>query len=77
MSEKKLMKDNQDISDELADLYADLRKGHVKVSDVKELVNATGKMLNKSKLDIEYAFLTKKYPDVKVAAFEHRGRTVG
>ncbi len=77
MTEKKLVKDNQDIFEELADLWADLRKGHVKASDAKEGANIAGKMLNKSKQDMEYTYLTKKHPDVKIAALEHRGRTVG
>ena len=74
MAEKKPMKDNQDIADELADLYADLRKGHVRAADVKELANIAGKLLNKSKQDMEYTYHKKKHPGTTIAALEHRGR---
>lgn len=51
---KNAIKNVNDIRDRLEILYLNAESGHTKASDVKEMTNVAGKIINSAKLQLEY-----------------------
>lgn len=48
------MKNAEQMRDELAKLYDDLKKGKIKTHDAQALTNITGKMISSAKSQVDY-----------------------
>ena len=58
------MKNISELRDELATVFEGLRNGSVDVKVASEMNNAAGKMINTLKVQLEYAHLSGKKPDI-------------
>jgi len=58
------MKNVNEMRDNLADLYADLRSGKADRKDVKELTNICGKMINSAMVQVKYYAERKETPEI-------------
>jgi hypothetical protein len=58
------MKTVVDLRNELIDVFDRLRKGELSAKDAKELTNAAGKIINSTKVQLEYATLREETPDI-------------
>ncbi len=66
----KLIRSTKDLRSELAVLFENVKKGHVKATDAKQLANIAGKMINSAKLDLEYECFKQKYDNLKIDFLE-------
>jgi hypothetical protein len=66
----KLIKNTSDLRKELAVLFENVKKGHIKAFDAKEMTNMAGKMINSAKLDLEYAIMQRKITGLKIDFLE-------
>jgi 5-formyltetrahydrofolate cyclo-ligase len=58
------MKTAEELRDELAAVFRDLKSGAIKHSDAAELANLAGKMISSAKVQVEYYALRKEVPDI-------------
>ena len=72
MVEKRLINNTEDLRKELSILFENVKKGHVKAFDAKEMTNMAGKMINSAKLDLEYTVLKRKVAGLKISFLENK-----
>lgn len=65
MAKDTTIRNTQDLRRELAILFENVKNGHVKAYDAKEMTNMAGKMIASAKLDLEYACLKRKITGLK------------
>lgn len=63
------IRSTKDLRKELSVLFENVKNGHTKACDAKEMANIAGKMINSAKLDLEYDCVRRKYKDAKVIEF--------
>jgi len=68
MSER--IKNTTDLRRELAVLFENVKNGHIKAFDAKEMTNMTGKMISSAKLDLEYFNLKRKIKGLHIDFLE-------
>ncbi len=59
------MKNAEELRDELAQTFAQLKVGAIKPSEAAELANLAGKMIASAKVQVEYFALRKESPRIK------------
>ncbi|OQA30330.1 MAG: hypothetical protein BWY57_02908 [Betaproteobacteria bacterium ADurb.Bin341] len=59
------MKNAEELRDELAQTFAQLKAGAIKPSEAAELANLAGKMIASAKVQVEYFALRKESPRIK------------
>ena len=59
------MKNAEELRDELAQTFAQLKAGAIKPSEAAELANIAGKMIASAKVQVEYFALRKESPRIK------------
>ena len=67
------MKCAEDLRDQLAEVFAQLKSGAMKPGEAAELANVAGKMISSAKVQVEYYALRKEAP--KIAFLEVRKET--
>jgi hypothetical protein len=58
------MKNAEELREELAQVFAQLRNGTIKPGEAAELSNLAGKMINSAKVQVEYYALRKEAPKI-------------
>lgn len=58
------MKTANELRDELAQVFAQLKAGQIKPGEASELANLAGKMIASAKVQIEYYALRKEAPKI-------------
>ena len=58
------MKNAEELRDELAQTFAQLKSGEIKPSEAAELANIAGKMIGSAKVQVEYYTLRKEAPTI-------------
>ena len=58
------MKNAEELRDELAQTFAQLKAGEIKPSEAAELANLAGKMIASAKVQVEYYALRKEAPTI-------------
>ena len=58
------MKNAEELRDELAQTFAQLKAGEIKASEAAELANLAGKMIASAKVQVEYFALRKEAPKI-------------
>ena len=58
------MKNAEELRDELAQTFAQLKAGAIKPSEAAELANLAGKMISSAKVQVEYFALRKESPRI-------------
>ena len=58
------MKNAEELRDELAQTFAQLKAGAIKPSEAAELANLAGKMIVSAKVQVEYFALRKESPRI-------------
>ena len=58
------MKNAEELRDELAQTFAQLKAGEIKPSEAAELANLAGKMISSAKVQVEYFALRKEAPTI-------------
>lgn len=58
------MKNAEELRDELAQTFAQLKAGEIKASEAAELANIAGKMIVSAKVQVEYFALRKEAPKI-------------
>jgi hypothetical protein len=58
------MKTAQQLREELACVFDELRAGTIKAGEASELANIAGKMINSAKVQVEYFALRKEAPNI-------------
>ena len=58
------MKNAEELRDELAQTFAQLKAGAIKPSEAAELANLAGKMIASAKVQVEYFALRKEAPKI-------------
>lgn len=61
---KKNISNIKQLRDDLLNVYQDLRKGEISTSEVKEAVNAAGKIVSTCKVQLDYAKLRGDVPEI-------------
>ncbi len=59
------MKNAEELRDELAQTFAQLKAGAIKPSEAAELANLAGKMIASAKVQVDYFALRKESPRIK------------
>ncbi len=59
------MKNAEELRDELAQTFSQLKSGAIKPSEAAELANIAGKMIASAKVQVEYFALRKESPRIK------------
>ncbi len=59
------MKNAEELRQNLADVFQQLRVGEIKPSEAAELANLGGKMIASAKAQVEYYALRKEAPKIK------------
>lgn len=59
------MKNAEELRDELAQTFAQLKAGEIKPSEAAELANIAGKMIGSAKVQVEYYALRKEQPRIE------------
>ena len=59
------MTNAQELRDELAQTFSQLKSGAIKPSEAAELANLAGKMIASAKVQVEYFALRKESPRIK------------
>lgn len=59
------MKNAEELRDELAQTFAQLKAGEIKPSEAAELANLAGKMIGSAKVQVEYYALRKEQPRIE------------
>lgn len=59
------MKTVQQLRNDLASIFDELRSGAVKREDASELANLAGKMISSAKVQVEYYAMLKETPNIK------------
>lgn len=59
------MKTVEELRNELASVFQELRAGTIKHKDAAELANLAGKMINSAKVQLEYSALRKEAPHIE------------
>jgi 5-formyltetrahydrofolate cyclo-ligase len=58
------VKNAEELRDELAQTFAQLKAGEIKPSEAAELANLAGKMIASAKVQVEYFALRKESPRI-------------
>ena len=58
------MKNAEELREELAKTFAQLKAGEIKPSEAAELANLAGKMIGSAKVQVEYFALRKEAPRI-------------
>ena len=58
------MKNAEELRDELAQTFSQLKAGAIKPSEAAELANLAGKMITSAKVQVEYFALRKESPRI-------------
>jgi hypothetical protein len=58
------VKNAEELRNELAQVFEQLKSGEIKPSEAAELANLAGKMINSAKTQIEYYALRKESPTI-------------
>ena len=58
------MKNVNELRDQLAAVFAQLKNGEIKHKEAAELANLAGKMINSAKVQVEYYTLRKETPRI-------------
>lgn len=58
------MKTVEDLRDQLAEVFSQLKSGGMKPNEAAELANVAGKMISSAKVQIEYYALRKEAPEI-------------
>ena len=58
------MNTTNELHNELAKVFEELRSGKIKPKEAAELVNIAGKMIASAKVQIEYALMRKQEPTI-------------
>jgi adhesin HecA-like repeat protein len=58
------MKNMTELRNELADLFAKLKKGEVELREASELNNTAGKIINTTRAQLQYAQQRNEAPDI-------------
>ena len=58
------MKNAEELRDELAQTFAQLKAGAIKPCEAAELANLAGKMIGSAKVQVEYYALRKEAPTI-------------
>ena len=58
------MKNAEELRDELAQTFAQLKSGEIKPREAAELANLAGKMIASAKVQVEYFALRKESPRI-------------
>jgi len=58
------VKNAEELRDELAQTFAQLKAGEIKSSEAAELANLAGKMIASAKVQVEYFALRKESPRI-------------
>ncbi len=67
------MKSTEDLREQLAEVFSQLKAGAMKPGEAAELANVAGKMIASAKVQVEYYALRKEAP--KIAFLETRKET--
>ena len=59
------MNNVQELISELSNVFASLKAGDIKHKDADSLANLAGKMINATKVQVEYYALRKEAPKIK------------
>lgn len=59
------MKNAEELRDELAQTFVQLKAGEIKASEAAELANLAGKMIASAKVQVEYFALRNESPRIK------------
>jgi len=59
------VKNAEELRDELAQTFSQLKSGAIKPSEAAELANIAGKMIASAKVQVEYFALRKESPRIK------------
>jgi len=59
------VKNAEELRDELAQTFAQLKAGEIKPSEAAELANLAGKMIGSAKVQVEYYALRKEQPRIE------------
>jgi len=59
------VKNAEELRDELAQTFAQLKSGEIKPSEAAELANLAGKMIGSAKVQVEYYALRKEQPRIE------------
>ena len=59
------MKNAEELRDELAQTFAQLKAGAIKPNEAAELANIAGKMISSAKAQVEYYALRKETPRIE------------
>lgn len=59
------MKNVQELIDQLSQVFQSLKAGEIKHKDADTLANIAGKMINATKVQVEYYALRKEAPEIK------------
>lgn len=59
------MKNAEELRDQLAQTFSQLKSGAIKPSEAAELANLAGKMIASAKVQVEYFALRKESPRIK------------
>lgn len=59
------MKNAEELREELAKTFAQLKAGEIKTGEAAELANLAGKMIGSAKVQVEYYALRKEQPRIK------------
>ncbi len=65
MKEQKPITNSIELRTELCEVFNELRADKIDVKAAKELINASGKIINSVKLELEYAALRKETPVIQ------------
>lgn len=59
------MKNAEELRNQLAQTFAQLKAGEIKPNEAAELANLAGKMIGSAKVQVEYYALRKESPRIK------------
>ena len=59
------MKNINELRNKLSEVFEDLRNGNLKTAEAAELNNTAGKIINSTKVELEYYVLRKESPNIK------------
>ena len=69
------MKNAEELRDELAQTFAQLKSGEIKPSEAAELANLAGKMIGSAKVQVDYYALRKEQPRIEWLESSNAGVT--
>ena len=67
------MQNCNELRDELAVIFAQLKAGAIKPTEAAEFANLAGKMINSAKVQVEYYALRKETPEIRFLDGDKQG----